>query len=163
MASRGSLPRAAKAEQRSDELADRNDAPLTVRLKEPAGSTMQIDVRLRVDYFTGTVEARAKRVVSCLLATAEGMSLSKTDRTSLESQLRDWLARNATALLTGSTLPRDPSCDTSEFMFSFQRSAARDLDTTVPPPRPLPETETPAGPTAPSGASKAIPRRRSGK
>ena len=146
----------AKADSANGERSHRYDAPLTIRLKEPEGSVMRRDVRLRVDYFSGTVEARAKRVLSCLFGTAEGRTLSPADRQALEAQLGDWLAQNATALLTGNSVPSDPTDDSSDLMFLFQTSAAFEGT----PPRPQPEVEphdSPDQPTSPTPPTRPAP------
>lgn len=160
VAARGGMPGPAKAERSVDDGEEVYNAPLTIRLKEPAGSAMRRDVRLRVDYFSGTVEVRARRVVSCLRAAAEGRALSETDIRLLESQLRAWLAANASALRTGSSTPHDLSDDSSDLVFAFELSAVRAPEAGVPPPRPLPEAEPPETSTpGPSAASRG--RRRS--
>jgi hypothetical protein len=127
-------------------------APFTVRLLEPAGSSLRCDVRLRVDYINGNADDRAARIVSSLLETSQGKSLGLDDRESLKSQLGDWLASNAAALHTGHTLYSNP--------FSFTRSISD-----APPPRPPPETAPPPqtqspAPAGRSGASTALPRHR---
>lgn len=125
--------------------SERRDAPLTIRLQEPAGSPMHRDVPLRVDYFSGAVEDRAGRVLACLLGTVDGRSLADRDRKALQEQLEAWLARNASALLIGTRLPEGADDDASEMVFTFRRSV---------PAAPPPEFEVP-GPRAPGGYAAA--------
>lgn len=153
MTSRRVVHVSAKAVGSQRDLSPCNDAPLTIRLKEPEGSVMRRDVRLRVDYFSGTVETRAKRVISCLVGTAEGRLLSPADRRALELQLGHWLAQNATALLTGTSVPIDPTEDASELMFVFQTSSASEGT----PPRPQPEAESYAPSDPPTHSTHATP------
>ncbi|MBL8343975.1 MAG: hypothetical protein JNN03_00890 [Rubrivivax sp.] len=138
--------------------AERNDAPLVIRLIEPAGGPMRRDVLLRVDYVNGTVEAKARRVASCLFATSDGARLNTADRDLLEKQLCDWLAANATALLAGGTIPRGPLDDTSEFLFAYQQLAPLQTVRAAPGPRPRPGTATgPAPEPAPAETTEVDP------
>lgn len=135
---------------------ERNDAPLIVRLIEPAGGPMWRDVQLRVDYVTGTVEAKARRVASCLFATSDGARLVPADRDLLEKHLCDWLAANASALLAGGTIPRGPLDDASEFLFAYQQLAPLQTVRAAPGPRPRPGAATaPAAAPAPAEPAPA--------
>lgn len=149
MASRRGTPSSGQAQGAAGERADRFDAPLIVRLKEPAGSTEHRNVRLRVDYFNGTVGARTERVLACLFADSVGKRLSTNDKQSLERQLRHWLARNKSALRIGSTVSKSANDDQGEFLFAFQQADPLEREVDVPPPRPLPEHTPTTAPAAP--------------
>lgn len=115
-------------------------APLTIRLKEPAGSAMQHDVRLHVDSVSGTVEERLARVVTCLSARSEWRSLSDADRRQLESKLGDWLPRNLDALTPGTLSPEGGG---SGARFDYQMSDPWRPEAEVPPPREAPPAPPP--------------------